>query len=99
MKAHGIKTSANGLALGQLRIRVAFLSDQLPTHFHDRESGVEPLIAELRIGLTLAVDDGADVLAQRRKSGFGRFASAQILRCHARHAAVEFMESFAHRYP
>lgn len=76
MKTHVVEKPANGLALRQLPIRIAFLSDQLTAHFHDRKPGVEPLIAELRIGLALAIDDGADIFAQGRKSDFCAFASA-----------------------
>jgi hypothetical protein len=55
---------AEGFCLGQFFVAIAFLKNELATHLGGRETGVEPMVAKLRIGLALPIHDLFDVLEE-----------------------------------
>jgi hypothetical protein len=59
--AQSIAFRREGLHGGQDGIRGAFLRDKLAADFRGAEPGIEPRRAQLRVGLTLAIDERLDI--------------------------------------
>src|SRR4030095_7254892 len=57
----GVEFRCERLYGGHCSVRVSFLHDELTADFGGTQSGIEPRRAKLRVGLTLAIDDGFDI--------------------------------------
>ncbi len=74
---------------------MAFLEDELAADLGGAEARVEPLGVESGVGLALAVDEGADIVAQTWEALFGAPASAPGEGVEAADAAVQFVRGLA----
>src|SRR5262249_33571017 len=63
----GVALRCERLHGGQGRVRVAFLPDELTSAFGGTQTGIEPRRAQLRVRLTLAIDDGFDSSEEGRQ--------------------------------
>jgi hypothetical protein len=74
--AQGIEFGTNGLHCGELRVLGTLVGDELPAHLHSASARIQALGAKLRIGLTLAIDDGGAILKEVGQVVFGSLAPA-----------------------
>ena len=104
--SHLLRIVAQGIAFGgdgrhgrQRGIGRAFLHDQLPADFRRTQAGRETVGTALGVGLTLAIDNGADVWQQVREMGFHPLATACRKGIEAGEPALQFVGPFAHGHP
>ena len=71
------------------------MGDELTAHFRGTEARIQALGAKLRVGLTLAIDEGGEFLKEVGQVGFGSLAPASREGIETDEATVEFMGAFA----
>ena len=54
------------------------MGDELTAHFRGTEARIQALGAKLRVGLTLAIDEGGEVLKEVGQVGFGSLARKKL---------------------
>ena len=81
--------------MGNYSIGVAFVCDQLPADFRRAQAGRETVGAALWVGLTLAIDNGADIGQQVREMVFHPLAPTCSKGIEAGEPALQFVGPFA----
>jgi len=80
-------------------MRRPFVGDQLLTHFRRGQARIQAGGAELRVGLTLAIDDGGDIAQQVREMGFCALPPPGRKRIEAGASTDQLMDAFANGDP
>jgi len=75
--AQGIEFGGDGVDSGAVVLSVALVDDQVSAHFRRAPARIETAGPALGVGLTLAIDNGADVEQQVREMDFHRLATAR----------------------
>ena len=81
----------------QFFLGVAEPRDQLVTDFWSGQTRIEPGATKLRIGLTLPIHDGAQILEQVRQLLFTPFPASEWEGIHTHQSAFQFMLAFPDR--
>src|SRR5262249_32062407 len=77
----------------------AFLHDKLTADFGGAQPGIQPRRAKLRVGLTLAIDEGLDIGEEGGQMIFCALATTGRKGIETPKPALQLMEAFADRHP
>ena len=91
----GVEFRCECLHGGQGSVRVAFLHNELTSDFGGTQAGIEPRRAKLRVGLTLAIDDGFDISEQGGQVIFYALATTGRKGIETPEPALQLMAAFA----
>src|ERR1700675_102106 len=94
----GVEFRRERLDSGQRGVRVAFLHDELTSDFGGTQSGIQPRRAKLRVGLTLAIEDGFDIGEEGGQAIFCARATARRKGTETLERALHLMDAFADRH-
>ena len=94
----GVEFRCERLHGGQGSVCIAFLHNELTSDFGGTQSGVEPRRAKLRVGLTLAIDEGLDIGEEGGQMIFCALATTGRKGIETPKPALQLMEAFADRH-
>src|SRR5499426_2412441 len=91
----GVEFRCECLHGGQGSVRVAFLHNELTADFGGTQAGREPRRTKLRVGLTLAIDDGFDISEEGGQVIFCALAPTGRKGIETPEPALQLMAAFA----